>query len=196
MIKNMRLSKGWSQEQLADFSGLSVRTVQRLERGHSTGLESLNCIAAVLEVEVSALRSEDGTDGELFLGANPILPVRNVVETAAFYEQALGFETEVLWQDPPYGVVARGRTIIEFGEGRKEYAGSGVCVIFVSDVDVVHHEFSTQNLDFVGDLADRDYGSRDFRVRDNNGNLLIFSSPLIDQGVLMESGEGRGSELG
>ena len=50
MIKNMRLSKGWSQEQLADFSGLSVRTVQRLERGHSTGLESLNCIAAVLEV--------------------------------------------------------------------------------------------------------------------------------------------------
>ena len=93
-------------------------------------------------------------------------------------------------------MVARGRTIIEFGEGRKEYAGSGVCVIFVSDVDVVHHEFSTQNLDFVGDLADRDYGSRDFRVRDNNGNLLIFSSPLIDQGVLMESGEGRGSELG
>lgn len=188
MIKNMRLSRGWSQEQLADFSGLSVRTVQRLERGHSTGLESLKCIAAALEVEVATLRSEDGADGELFLDANPILPVRNVVETAIFYERALGFEVEVLWQDPPYGVVARGRTIIEFGEGRKAYAGSGVCVIFVSDVDAVHREFSIQRLDFVGDLADRDYGSRDFRVRDNNGNLLIFSGPLIDQRALIDSG--------
>lgn len=190
MIKTMRLSRGWSQEQLADFSGLSVRTVQRLERGHSTGLESLKCIAAAFEVDVSAMRREDGADSELFLGANPILPVSSVDETAAFYEKTLGFEIEVLWQNPPYGVVARGGTIIEFGEGRKEYAGSGVCVIFVSDVDVVHREFSTQNLNFVGDLADRNYGSRDFRVRDNNGNLLIFSSPLIDQKTLIEAGGG------
>lgn len=87
-------------------------------------------------------------------------------------------------------MVARGRTIIEFGEGRKAYAGSGVCVIFVSDVDEVHREFSIQSLDFVGGLADRDYGSRDFRVRDSNGNLLIFSSPLIDQRALIESGAG------
>lgn len=111
-----------------------------------------------------------------------------MVETATFYEQALGFEVEALWQDPPYGVVARGRTIIEFGEGRKAYAASGVCVIFVSDVDEVHREFSIQSLDFVGDLADRDYGSRVFRVRDNNDNLLIFSSPLIDQRALIDSG--------
>lgn len=106
MIKTMRLSRGWSQEQLADFSGLSVRTVQRLERGHSAGLESLKCIAVALEVDVSALGSEDGAEGELFLGANPILPVLSVVETAAFYEAALGFEIEVLWQDPP---LRRGR---------------------------------------------------------------------------------------
>ncbi len=84
MIKNMRLSRGWAQEQLADFSGLSVRTVQRLERGHSTGLKSLKCIAAALEMEVATLRSEDGADGELFLGANPILPVRNVLRRRYF----------------------------------------------------------------------------------------------------------------
>jgi len=41
MIKKIQLSKGWTQEQLAQFSGLSVRTIQRIERGRNAGLESL-----------------------------------------------------------------------------------------------------------------------------------------------------------
>ena len=32
-VQKLRLIKGWSQQQLADFSGLSVRTVQRIEAG-------------------------------------------------------------------------------------------------------------------------------------------------------------------
>ena len=188
MIKKIRISKGWSQEQLAEFSGLSVRTIQRLERGYSSGLESLKCIAAVFEVNVTELHSKDYSESEQFLGANPILPVSSVCETAKFYEQYLGFEIEILWENPPYGVVARDRTIIEFGEGRKQYAGTGVCVIFVNDVDVVYKEYSRNEIEFIGDIADRDYGSRDFRIRDNNGNVLIFSSPLINQQELIKSG--------
>jgi transcriptional regulator with XRE-family HTH domain len=188
MIKKIRISKGWSQEQLAEFSGLSVRTIQRLERGYSAGLESLKCVAAVFEVNVSELQCNDYSENEQFLGANPILPVSSVCETAKFYEEKLGFEIEVLWENPPYGVVARDRTIIEFGEGRKNHAGTGVCIIFVSDVDIVYHEYSGREIEFVGDIADRDYGSRDFRIRDNNGNMLIFSSPLMNQQELIKSG--------
>ena len=33
LIQKLRLQRGWSQEQLAVLSGLSVRTIQRLERG-------------------------------------------------------------------------------------------------------------------------------------------------------------------
>ncbi len=188
MIKKIRISKGWSQEQLAEFSGLSVRTIQRLERGYSAGLESLKCIAAVFEVNVSELQNNDFSESEQFLGTNPILPVSNVSETAKFYEEKLGFEIEILWKNPPYGVVAKDRTIIEFGEGRKKHAGTGICVIFVRDVDLVYHDYSSKEIEFVGEIADRDYGSRDFRIRDNNGNVLIFSSPLINQQVLIKSG--------
>ncbi|MCG8485970.1 MAG: helix-turn-helix domain-containing protein [Chromatiales bacterium] len=187
MIKKLRISKAWSQEQLAEFSGLSIRTIQRLERGHSAGLESLKSVAAVFEISVSDLLNAH-CEGEQFLGANPILPVKSVEETAQFYRDNLGFEVEVLWDNPPYGVVARDRTIIEFGEGRKRHAGSGVCVIFVNDVDEVHHEYATKEIEFVGDIAARDYGSRDFRIKDNSGNILIFSSPLINQQELIESG--------
>ncbi len=188
MIKNIRISKGWSQEQLAQFSGLSVRTIQRIERGHNAGLESLKCIAAVFEMDISNLQKDNFSGDELFLGANPILPVRSVHETAKFYAEKLAFEIEGIWKTPPYAVVARDKTIIEFGEGRKNFAGTGVCVIFVSDVDSVHKEYSAKDIEFVGNIADRDYGSRDFRIRDNNGNMLIFSSPLINQKELLKVG--------
>jgi transcriptional regulator with XRE-family HTH domain len=56
LIQKLRLQRGWSQEQLAEVSGLSVRTVQRLERGHTASLESLNALAAVFQIDISRLK--------------------------------------------------------------------------------------------------------------------------------------------
>lgn len=56
LIQKMRLQRGWSQEQLAEISGLSVRTIQRLERGHPGSLESLNALAAVFEIDLDRLK--------------------------------------------------------------------------------------------------------------------------------------------
>lgn len=59
IVRKLRLQRGWSQEQLAELSGLSVRTIQRIERGQNAGLESLKSLAAVFELEVSDLKQED-----------------------------------------------------------------------------------------------------------------------------------------
>jgi transcriptional regulator with XRE-family HTH domain len=56
LIQKLRLQRGWSQEQLAEVSGLSVRTVQRLERGQPGSLESLNALAAVFEIDLNRLK--------------------------------------------------------------------------------------------------------------------------------------------
>ncbi len=55
LIKKLRLQKGWSQEQLADISGLSTRTIQRLERGENASLETLKSLASVFEINVAEL---------------------------------------------------------------------------------------------------------------------------------------------
>ncbi len=55
IIRKLRLQNGWSQEQLAEMSGLSVRTVQRAERGQSVGLESLKSLGAVFDVDLMQL---------------------------------------------------------------------------------------------------------------------------------------------
>jgi transcriptional regulator with XRE-family HTH domain len=57
-IQQRRLDKGWSQEQLARHSGLSTRTIQRIESGQRVGLESQKCLAAVFETSISVLTHE------------------------------------------------------------------------------------------------------------------------------------------
>jgi len=55
IIRQHRLNKGWSQLQLAELSGLSLRTVQRIEKGQKPTIESLKSIAAVFELDWSEL---------------------------------------------------------------------------------------------------------------------------------------------
>ena len=59
LIQKLRLQRGWSQQQLADLSGLSVRTIQRLEQGQSASVESLKSLAAVFEIDFSELQRTD-----------------------------------------------------------------------------------------------------------------------------------------
>ncbi|AOZ50464.1 MULTISPECIES: 2TM domain-containing protein [Chromobacterium] len=58
LIQKLRLQRGWSQQQLADLSGLSVRTVQRIERGQGASVESLKSLASVFEIDFSELNQE------------------------------------------------------------------------------------------------------------------------------------------
>ena len=52
-IKKMRLERHWSQDQLAEMSGLSIRTIQRIENGENAGLESLKSLASVFEMDIA-----------------------------------------------------------------------------------------------------------------------------------------------
>jgi len=58
-FRALRLARAWSQEQLAELSGLSVRTVQRIENGDQPSLETLSALAAVFEVSVEDLSGPD-----------------------------------------------------------------------------------------------------------------------------------------
>ncbi|EOG5907748.1 2TM domain-containing protein [Vibrio vulnificus] len=61
-VKECRLKQGWSQEQLAEMSGLSVRTIQRIEQGKEPSLDSLKSLAAVFNLDVSELHIKTDMD--------------------------------------------------------------------------------------------------------------------------------------
>lgn len=60
-LRELRVARQWSQEQLATLSGLNLRTIQRLESGAKISQESLRALCAVFEVPTeSLLASEPG----------------------------------------------------------------------------------------------------------------------------------------
>lgn len=58
ILKKLREDKHLSQEQLATMSGLSIRTIQRIESGSRASVESLKSLASVLETSISTLEQE------------------------------------------------------------------------------------------------------------------------------------------
>lgn len=86
LVQKLRLQRGWSQEQLAEVSGLSVRTVQRLERGQPGSLETLNALAAVFEIDVARLQEPQmQTSTSSGLSPEEAHALKEVRELKAFY---------------------------------------------------------------------------------------------------------------
>jgi transcriptional regulator with XRE-family HTH domain len=86
LIQKLRLQRGWSQEQLAELTGLSVRTIQRVERGQNPSAESLKAIAAVLDVDFGALREAHMTPSvNQAVSADEALALARVRKIKGFY---------------------------------------------------------------------------------------------------------------
>ena len=56
-IREFRIDRGWSQEQLAEIAGIATRTVQRAEKDQTRDGETLQAIAAAFDVTVKDLRT-------------------------------------------------------------------------------------------------------------------------------------------
>lgn len=50
-IKKRRTNQGWTQQHLADMCGISLRTVQRVERYGQASNETVSSLASVFEVD-------------------------------------------------------------------------------------------------------------------------------------------------
>ena len=86
LIQKLRLQRGWSQEQLADLSGLSVRTIQRLERGQTASVESLKALGAAFEIDFSDLKEPDmNTTPSQNVRADEVLALAHVRKLKGFY---------------------------------------------------------------------------------------------------------------
>jgi transcriptional regulator with XRE-family HTH domain len=86
LIQKLRLQRGWSQEQLAELSGLSVRTVQRLERGQTASVESLKALGAAFEIDFSDLKEpEMSTTMSQNVSADEALALAHVRKLRGFY---------------------------------------------------------------------------------------------------------------
>jgi len=68
-VRRLRTDRGWSQEQLATASGLSLRTIQRVEAEGSASMATRVCLAATFSVPLAELA--EGTTDAVVAPARP-----------------------------------------------------------------------------------------------------------------------------
>lgn len=61
IIKKYRQKRCWSQLQLAEMAGISMRTLQRVEAQSTASLETIKSIASVLEISSEDLLQQEDT---------------------------------------------------------------------------------------------------------------------------------------
>lgn len=84
-VQKLRLQRGWSQQQLAELSGLSARTIQRIENGQPASAESLKSLASVFEIDFSTLTSEQDMSTSTTSKQDEKLALAKVRKIKGFY---------------------------------------------------------------------------------------------------------------
>ena len=121
--------------------------------------------------------------GPTLSGAIPILFVRNVSASAAFYEATLGFHVDFLHGQPPfYGSVSRDRARLHlrfvhqpnFTELVAREASLILASIQVTNVKALFEEYESRGVEFAQRLVRHPWGGLDFHVRDPDGNVVSF----------------------
>lgn len=113
--------------------------------------------------------------------ASAILQVSNLNNSIRFYTEALGFEEEFVFGDPPYYAgVKMGNIIIHLNAGKENESrrGMGSVYVFCDEVDDYYKSIEEKKVEITSRLETWPYDMRDFQVKDIDGNLLCFGCPV------------------
>lgn len=102
--------------------------------------------------------------------------------TLGYYVDKLGFRCVSQWMDPPvYAIVARDDHAFHFRCATPPAANPDKyeeelldAYLNVDDVDALHAEYAARGVEFARELADTEWGTREFVVKDRDGRLLAF----------------------
>jgi uncharacterized glyoxalase superfamily protein PhnB len=113
----------------------------------------------------------------------PILFVRDVSASAAFFREKLGFGIDFLYGTPPfYGSVSRDKARLHlrfveqpnFAELATREDSLILATVEVSDVQGLFEEFKERGVAFAQTPTKQPWGGTDFHVRDPDGNVISF----------------------
>ena len=123
-------------------------------------------------------------------GVAPYLIVNDVVTSANYYRDKLGFHYERFWSEPPsFCMVKRNGIVImlaqleETGVIRPNRTvdpegGAWDAYIWIDDADALYEEFKSKGVTIARGICDQFYGCRDFEIDDCNGYRLCFGQDL------------------
>jgi len=122
----------------------------------------------------------------------PLFVVEDVVASANFYRDTLGFSYDQFFGDPPaFCMVKRGGIIIMLSQlpgksvarpNRLDDRGGEAwdAYVWVDDADALHQEFKQKGAKIAGGLCDKPYLMREFDVKDLSGYRICFGHDISE----------------
>jgi predicted enzyme related to lactoylglutathione lyase len=130
------------------------------------------------------------TAGNRFYGVAPYLLVQDVVATASFYQDKLGFRCSRFFGEPPQFTIATrggvsimlkqtyGTTTMNPNSANDPEDDFWDAYIWVENADALHEEFQSKGVLIVRPICDQEYGCREFTIRDMNGYIIGIGQDL------------------
>jgi uncharacterized glyoxalase superfamily protein PhnB len=126
-----------------------------------------------------------------FFGVLPVFLVDDVVMTAEYYRDVLGFEVDFLYGEPAvHASVSRDDALFNFTKseppGRRNSVnsagvGNGVdAFIVVSDIDEVYAEMKERGANVIVELRTQEYGMREFHIEDCNRYRIALAEGVAE----------------
>jgi catechol 2,3-dioxygenase-like lactoylglutathione lyase family enzyme len=113
---------------------------------------------------------------------HPGLAVPDVFAAVDFYTSKLGFVLGFTWGEPPsIAGVNLGRVQVFLQQGTPGPKGSSIFFV-VGDADALYEFHRAGDVEIAEEIDDRDYGIRDYTIRDLNGYHLSFGHHLMTAG--------------
>ena len=116
-----------------------------------------------------------------FKSCIPIITVRNLQQAKEFYTTTLGFKVSFEVGNPlSYLGLFRNEVEIHLNDdsASRQAAGTGNISILTNEVDNYYTYCVQQGVTILITPDNRDYGLRDFGIRDPDGNVLNFACDL------------------
>lgn len=112
------------------------------------------------------------------------IAVQDLAAALKFYSGKLGFQVAFTWGDPPgFAGVNLGETQMFLSAGTPTPNREMSSAYFVvSDVDALYAFHQSAGVEIVEPVGDREYGIRDYSVRDLDGYMLVFGQHLYSSG--------------
>ncbi len=108
--------------------------------------------------------------------------VNDIIAAVEFYTKKLGFKLAFTWGDPPaFAGVNLGRMQMFLQKGTPDPKGCSVYFL-VGDADQLYEFHRANGVEVSQEIGDREYGIRDYVVRDLHGYYLSFGHHLFNAG--------------
>lgn len=114
--------------------------------------------------------------------ATAALAVPDISAAVDFYTTKLGFKLGFMWGEPPtFAGVILGNVQVFLKKGTPDPKDCEVCFM-VGDTDQLYDFHRSNGVNIAMEIGDRDYGIRDYTIRDLHGYYLTFGHNLFNAG--------------